>query len=465
MHQHSIEPETLSVNRLRDAVKGEVIAPDDSGYDEARATYYGIDRRPFVVVRPADSDDVAAVIALARDSGSELAVRSGGHSLAGHGVSEGGIVLDLSGMKGVHIDPEQRTAWAQAGLTAGELTKAAGEHGLAVGFGDSGSVGIGGITLGGGVGFLARKHGLTIDSVVAAEVVTADGRVLHVDADHHPDLFWAIRGGGGNFGVVTRFEFDLNEVDEVYGGMLMLPATSEVVRSFVDLADAAPEELSAIANIMKAPPMPFVPEEQHGKPVLLGIMVYAGDPGEGEAALAPFRALAEPIVDMLSPMRYPEIYELLGEEGPPIPAGMLVHTLFADTFDEEAARAVIDYVAGSTADMAVAQLRVLGGAVARVPDSATAFAHRGRRIMGNVAAMFEDVSQTETHQASVKRMVAALRRDTEGAYVNFLADEGEGRIREAYPGPTWDRLREVKRRYDPTNLFHLNQNIPPAADG
>jgi FAD/FMN-containing dehydrogenase len=244
--------------------------------------------------------------------------------------------------------------------------------------------------------------------------------------------------------------------------MLMLPATSEVVRSFIDLAESAPEELSAIANIMKAPPMPFVPEEQHGKPVLFGIMVYAGDPEDGEAALAPFRALAEPIIDMLAPMRYPAIYELLGEEGPPIPAGMLVHTLFADTFDDEAAEAVIDYVAGSTADMAVAQLRVLGGAVSRVPDSATAFAHRGRRIMANVAAMFEDVSQTETHADMVKRVVATLRRDTEGVYVNFLADEGEARTREAYPGATWDRLRDVKRRYDPTNLFHLNQNIPPA---
>jgi FAD/FMN-containing dehydrogenase len=347
-------------------------------------------------------------------------------------------------------------------LTAGELTKAAGAHGLAVGFGDSGSVGIGGITLGGGVGFLARKHGLTIDSVLAAEIVTADGRVLHVDADDHPDLFWAIRGGGGNFGVVTRFKFELSKVDEIYGGMLMLPATSEVVRSFIDLAESAPEELSAIANIMKAPPMPFVPEEQHGKPVLFGIMVYAGDPEDGETALSPFRALAEPIIDMLAPRRYPEIYELMGEEGPPIPAGMLVHSLFADTFDEAAAEAVIDYVAGSTADMAVAQLRVLGGAVARVPDSATAFAHRGRRIMANVAAMFEDVSQTETHEAMVEHVVAALRRDTQGVYVNFLADEGEARAREAYPGATWDRLRDVKRRYDPTNLFHLNQNIPPA---
>jgi FAD/FMN-containing dehydrogenase len=462
MHDPSIEPVTLSIQRLRDAVKGEVIAPDDRGYDDARAVYYGIDRRPAAVVRAADSDDVAAVIALARDSGSELAVRGGGHSLAGHSVSDGGIVLDLSGMKGIHIDPEQRTAWAQAGLTAGELTKAAGAHGLAVGFGDSGSVGIGGITLGGGVGFLARKHGLTIDSVLAAEIVTADGRVLHVDADDHPDLFWAIRGGGGNFGVVTRFNFELSKVDEIYGGMLMLPATSEVVRSFIDLAESAPEELSAIANIMKAPPMPFVPEEQHGKPVLFGIMVYAGDPEDGETALSPFRALAEPIIDMLAPRRYPEIYELMGEEGPPIPAGMLVHSLFADTFDEAAAEAVIDYVAGSTADMAVAQLRVLGGAVARVPDSATAFAHRGRRIMANVAAMFEDVSQTETHEAMVEHVVAALRRDTQGVYVNFLADEGEARAREAYPGATWDRLRDVKRRYDPTNLFHLNQNIPPA---
>lgn len=464
MHNPITEPANLSVSRMREVIKGEVITPDDPGYDEARKLYYGADRRPAVIIRPADADEVAYVISVARDTDTELAVRGGGHSLAAHSVSDGGIVLDLSAMKGMHVDIEERTVWAQTGLTAAELTKALGDHGLAVGFGDAGSVGIGGITLGGGVGFLARKHGLTIDSVLAAEIVTADGRVLQVDSDSHPDLFWAIRGGGGNFGVVTRLKFLLAEVGEIYGGMLMLPAEPEVIRSFVELADAAPKELSAIANVMKAPPMPFLPEEQHGKPVLFGIMVYSGDPDAGVEVLSPFRALAEPILDTLATMRYPDIYEMMGEEeDAPMPAAMIVRSMFTDVFDDESAEAITEYVGGSTADMAVAQLRVLGGAVATVPGDATAYAHRDRRIMANVAAMLSDPAETSLHEERVDRLVARLRRDTGGVYVNFLGEEGEARVREAYPGPTWERLREVKGRYDPTNLFRLNQNIPPAS--
>lgn len=463
MQNPSIEPATLSMPKLRNVLKGEVLAPDDPGYDEARAVYYGIDRRPAVIVRAADADEVAYVVAIARDTGMELAVRSGGHSLSGHSVSDGGIVLDLSRMRAVHIDVDQRTVWAQTGLTAGELTAAVGAHGLAIGFGDSGEVGIGGITLGGGVGFLVRKHGLTIDSLLAAEVVTADGRVHRVDAGNEPELFWALRGGGGNFGVATRFQFALHPVDAIIGGMLMLPATPDVIRSFVQLADAAPDELSTIANIMPAPPMPYVPEDQHGRPVILGLMVYAGDPEAGEEVIAPFRALATPIADMLAPMRYPEIYELLGEGGGPMPAGIVVRSMFVDGIDRDAADAIIEHIEGSTAMMTVTQLRVLGGAAARVPDEATAFAHRGRKVMANVAAMFGDPAEIDLHTTRAEALAGVLKRGATGVYVNFLGDEGESRVREAYPGPTWDRLRAVKRRYDPTNLFRLNQNIPPAS--
>jgi FAD/FMN-containing dehydrogenase len=465
MHNPITEPASLPVGRMRDVIEGEVITPDDPGYDEARKLFYGADRRPAMIIRPADADEVAYVISIARDTGTELAVRGGGHSLAAHSISDGGIVLDLSAMKAMHVDPEERIVWAQTGLTAAELTKALGDHGLAVGFGDVGSVGIGGITLGGGVGFLARKHGLTIDSLLAAEIVTADGRVLQVDFESHPDLFWAIRGGGGNFGAVTRFKFALAEVDEIYGGLLMLPAEPVVIRSFVELADAAPTELSAIANIMKAPPLPFLPEEQHGKPVLFGIMVYSGDPDAGVEVLSPFRALADPILDTLAPMRYRDIYEMMGgeEEAAPMPAAVILRSMFTDTFEDESAEMITEYVGGSTADMAVAQLRVLGGAVATVPDDATAYAHRDRRIMVNVAAMLSDPAETSLHEQRVDRLVARLRRDTGGVYVNFLGEEGEARVREAYPGRTWQRLRDLKRRYDPTNLFRLNQNIPPAS--
>jgi FAD/FMN-containing dehydrogenase len=451
---------TISIPQLGADLNGRVIAPDDAEYDAARTIFPGgIDRRPAVIVRPADATDVARVVSLARESGQELAVRSGGHSI--YGVSEGGIVLDLSDMKKLEIDVEGRTAWAETGLTAGEYTTAVGAHGLATGFGDTGSVGIGGITLGGGVGYLVRKHGLTIDDLLAAEIVTADGELRQVDTDNHPDLFWAIRGGGGNFGVATRFKFRLHEVDQFVGGFLFLPATRDVIHSFMTEAEAAPEELSAILNVMPAPPMPFLPEQYHGQLIAMAIMAYAGDTEAGERAMAPFRALATPIADMVRPMTYPEIYPP-EEDFHPIAS---VSTMFVDAIDHDAVDTIIERLQASTAMMRAAQLRVLGGAMARVPNDATAFAHRERRIMVNVAAIYERPEQRDEYEAWVADFAAELHRGDPSGYVNFLGDEGQARIRAAYPGSTWDRLAAIKRRYDPTNLFRLNQNIPPSADG
>ncbi|MGH8840185.1 MAG: FAD-binding oxidoreductase [Jiangellaceae bacterium] len=454
------ETTAISVPDLRAEFDGRVIAPDDVGYDEARTVVAGgIDRRPAVIIRPADAAEVARVVSLARESGLELAVRSGGHSGAGHGVSEGGIVLDLVNMRNLDVDVDGRTAWAQTGLTAGEYTAAVGAHGLATGFGDTGSVGIGGITLGGGVGFLSRKYGLTIDNLLAAEVVTADGEIVRVDADTHPDLFWAIRGGGGNFGVVTRFQFRLHQVDTVVGGMLMLPATPEVIAGFVAEAEAAPEELTTIVNVMPAPPMPFVPADYHGRLVVMALMAYAGDSEPGERVMAPFRALATPVVDMVRSMPYPEIFAPEEEGYHPVAA---VRTLFVDTVDEQAAATIVGHLEASDAMMRVAQLRVLGGAVARVPVDATAFAHRRSPMMVNVAAIYEDPDQAATHHRWVTDFAAALHQGDTGAYVGFIGDEGEARVRDAYPEPTWQRLAAIKGRYDPTNLFRLNQNVPPA---
>jgi FAD/FMN-containing dehydrogenase len=459
MQNPHITTKELSIPKLRQVLDGEVITPDEASYDDARAVYYGIDRKPAVIVRPTDANEVAYVVSIARDLGTELAVRSGGHSIAGYGSSDGGIVLDLSAMKAVHVDPEQRTVWAQAGLTAGELTSALGEHRLAVGFGDTGSVGIGGITLGGGVGFLSRKHGLTIDSLLAAELVTADGKVLRVDEKNHPDLFWAIRGGGGNFGVATRFQFRLHEVDQIVGGMLILPATTDTVHGFVELAAASPEELSTIANVMKAPPMPFLPKELHGKVILFGLLVYSGDPEIGEGVVAPFRELDTPLLDMVEPGRYAGIYED-EEEGPP-PGVFAVRNLFVDGIDRAAAERITEQVNASTAAMAVTQIRVLGGAISRVPEEATAYAHRQRPIMLNVASMFQQPDEAEAHESWVDGLATTLGDNGE-AYVNFIGDEGQERVRQAYPRQTWERLREVKHRYDPANVFRLNQNIPPA---
>jgi FAD/FMN-containing dehydrogenase len=448
---------------LADGLQGRVIEPGHPDYDEARTVFNAaIDRRPSAIVKVANTDDVARVIAHARERGLELAVRSGGHSGAGHGVTDGGIVLDLSELRALEIDPARRTAWAETGLTAGEYTTEAGRHGLATGFGDTGTVGIGGITLSGGVGFLSRKHGLTIDELLAAELVTADGDLLYVDDETHEDLFWAIRGGGGNFGVATRFKFRLHPVEPFVGGILFLPATPEVVAGFVAEAAVAPEELSTIANVMTAPPMPFLPEELHGKLVLMAMVAYAGEVEDGERAIAPLRALAEPMADMVRPMSYPEMYPPEEQEFRPVAA---VRTMFADSVGLGAAETIVERIQASSAMTAVTQIRVLGGAVARVPADATAYAHRSSRIMMNVAALYQSPEERPVHEEWVNGLADELLQDDAGAYVGFLADEGEARVRAAYPGPTWDRLREVKRRYDPDNMFRLNQNIPPAHEG
>jgi FAD/FMN-containing dehydrogenase len=458
VHVMSPSAAEISVQDLRAAVSGPVIGPDDAGYDEARAVFPGgIDHQPAAIVRVADATDVARVVTFARESGAELAVRSGGHSGVGHGVSDGGITIDLRGMHAIQID-DDRTAWAQTGLTALEYSSAAGEHGLVTGFGDTGSVGIGGITLGGGVGFLARRYGLTIDDLLAAEIVTADGEVLHVDAQTHPDLFWAIRGGGGNFGVATRFRLRLHELPTIVGGMLLLPATSETILTFLAESEAAPEELSTIANVMPVPPMPFLPEELHGQLAILALMCFAGDAESGEKALAPFRAIAKPLADMLRPMPYLEIYPPEQEDYHPIVAQ---RTMFVDEVDDAAARTILERLEASDAPMRAVQLRVLGGAMARVPNDATAFAHRDRRLMVNVVAMATDPSELPTRAEWVGSLATSIQRGPEAAYVGFLLDEGPERIRQAYPGGAFDRLTRVKAAYDPTNLFRLNQNIPP----
>jgi FAD/FMN-containing dehydrogenase len=450
----------VSLDALRDAVRGRVIGPDDTDYDAARTVMYaGPDRRPAAIVRVADAEDVARVIAIARDTGAGLAVRSGGHSAAGHSTCDGGIVIDLRELKGLDIDADARTAWAGSGLTAGEYSVAAAEHGLATGFGDTGSVGLGGLTLGGGVGYLGRKHGLTIDNLLAAEIVTADGRVLMVDPDSQPDLFWAIRGGGGNFGVATKFKFRLHDVSSFVGGVLVLPATVDTVTGFIAAAEAAPQELSTIANVMPCPPLPFVAEEHHGSIVIFGMLAWAGDVDAGQAALAPFRALATPLADMVRPSTYPEMFP---PEDPDYHPSAVSKTMFIDHVDRPVAETIMRFLEASDASLRAAQLRVLGGAIARVPADATAYAHRASKIMVNVAAFYDGEADKPVREAWVVEFAAALDQGDSGAYVNFVGDEGEARVRAAYPGATWDRLARIKAEYDPDNLFSLNQNVPPA---
>jgi len=450
----------FQISNLLGGVRGEVIGSDDPRYDDMRRVFFtGFDRRPAAIVRARDASDVARVVTLARDNGTELAVRSGGHSRAGDGTSEGGIVLDLSAMNEVEIDTDGRAAWAQTGIKAGDYTKVTGQRGLATGLGDTASVGLGGITVSGGMGFLVRKYGLTIDDVLAAEVVTAGGELLDVDERAHPDLFWALRGGGGNFGVVTRLRLRLHEIDQVVGGMLVLPASADVISGLVAAADAATEDLSVIAKVMKAPPLPFIPREQHGKRVVMARMVYAGEPTAGDKAIAPIRTLATPLADLVRQIRYPEMYA--GPEAPG-PAFSMGTNLLLDELSTAGAETILAHLEIATAAIPVVEVRVLGGAMARVADGATAFGHRRAKLMVNISAMDHRVEERAEGEAWAASLVEALSGGvTTPAYVGFIGAGGEDDVRRAYPPATLKRLAQVKRRYDRDNLFHLNLNVAP----
>jgi len=453
-----------SIPELRAAFHGDVVAPHDPEYESARLVVNAaVDRRPALIVRPADSADVALTVSLARTEGLELAVRGGGHSFAGHGTSDGGLVLDMSGMRALHVDPQRRIAWAQAGLTAGQYTAEAAKRGLTTGFGDTGSVGIAGLTLGGGIGWLVRKHGLTIDDLLGVELVTADGERLRTDFERHPDLFWALRGGGGNFGVVTRLEYRLHEIDTVVGGMLVLPASPGIVGAFLAAADDAPDELSTIAILARLPPLPFVPEEHHGRLALMVRVAFAGQLKHGHHALAPLRALGTPLADAITPMPYQQLYPA---EGPgPGRLRRATRSMFIDHFTEHVESTVFDRVQAGPSAMSAVEIRVLGGAMARVPADATAFSHRQCRLMVTFGAGYQDQAQAASHEAWVADSLAAMRPASHGVHVSFLADEGTARVHEAYPADTYQRLAVIKRRYDPTNLFHVNQNIAPKTRG
>ncbi|MFL5777858.1 MAG: FAD-binding oxidoreductase, partial [Chloroflexota bacterium] len=333
------------------------------------------------------------------------------------------------------------------------------EHGLATTGGIISTTGVGGLTLGGGIGYLTRGVGLSCDNLVAAEVVTADGAKLAASEDENDDLFWAIRGGGGNFGVVTRFQYRLQPVATVLGGALVLPATPDVLTGIARVTDAAPDELTAISFVMHLPPMPFLPPEAVGQLAVAVLLVYAGDPEAGQAAVAPLRALAAPIADVIGPMPYPAIYQFTDAGSQPGPA--IIRSLFADALTSEMAAAIVEEMQSATSRSSIAQVRTLGGAVARVPASATAYAHRSAKVMVTILAEYDDPAEAGMHRAWIESFFDRLRPASVGVYSNFLADEGQDRVRAAYPGTTYERLAAVKRAYDPTNVFHRNQNIPP----
>jgi FAD/FMN-containing dehydrogenase len=445
------------IEALRSVVDGRVLTADDAEYDEARTPYFPVRiGKPVAVVQPKHADDVAVVVDAARRMGLPLFVRSGAHHAAAHSTGDG-LLIDLRSMTNLDIDVAGQTAWAETGLTAREVAWALEPHGLGVGFGDIGSVGIGGLTLGGGIGFLSRRDGMTIDNLLAAEIVTADGRVHTIDHEHEPDLFWAIRGGGGNFGVVTKFRYRLARVPQVYGGPLFLPATPATISRLAQVSAEADDALTVIPSVMPAPPMPFIPAEMHGQIVIMAVICYAGDSGQAEEALRPLREIATPVLDAVQPMPYAA---LLDEEVPVRGHPMAIRNMFLDHIDESAGATILQGLSRSDSWFPFVQLRVLGGAISRVAPDATAYAHRQSPIMVIIARPLED-DELAARQWT-EELAETLYQGDDGAYVNFLGPHDGGRIEAAYPGKTLARLRRIKAAYDPTNLFRNNDNIAPA---
>lgn len=452
----------VDLRPLEQRLRGMLLRPGMPAYDSARQLMNrAVTRRPAAIAQVADAQDVVEVVRFARDHGLPLAVRSGGHSSAGYGMVDDALVVDLSAMKRVTIDPNARLARVEAGVTSGELAPLTQAHGLAISTGDTSSVGFGGLATGGGIGFMVRKHGLTIDNLVAAQVVTASGKLVTASEREHPDLFWAIRGGGGNFGIVTEFTVRLAEVGQILGGDLVLPASREVIRGYLDYVADAPDELTTIANLMHAPPAPYVPEARVGEVVLSILATWAGDESEGQRALAPLRALAEPVADAVGLIPYPAIFNFTAHQAMPI--CHVIRHVFTREVSEAAIGAALDAVEHASSPFSMVQFRGLGGVMARVGAEATAFAHRDKRYLVTILGLWMDETEDATpHRTWMDAVWPAIRAGGAGAYVNFLDDEGPERIREAYPLPTLARLAEIKRTYDPHNMFRFNQNIAPA---
>jgi FAD/FMN-containing dehydrogenase len=451
----------VDVEVLRRRISGEVITPADASYDQIRTVQIAqYNRKPFAIVRAAGANDVAEAVRFARVAGVPMTVRSGGHSVPGLSAADGAVMIDLSAMRAVNIDPVRRTARVQAGATSGDLAGPAQEHGLALTTGDTTTVGLGGLTTGGGIGFLARKHGLTIDNLLSAEVVTAQGQIVTASPEEHPDLFWAIRGGGGNFGIVTEFEFYLAEVGEVLAGALVFPATRENVRAYLEYMPTAPDGLTTLVDLLLAPPAPYIPEDKVGTPVMHILTIWTGDVEEGQRAIAPLRALDEPIADTIAPMPYPAVYEYTAH----LEArhGVALRSMFSDQFSDDSIDAALHAIQNATSPIALVHIRTQGGAIARVPVDATAFAHRTQKyFISAIAVWMPEDSDYGRHEAWADDLWAKVRPEGNGVYVNFLQNEGDDRVHEAYPAATMERLREVKRQYDPDNVFSFNQNIKP----
>jgi FAD/FMN-containing dehydrogenase len=457
-----------TIQELRDAVRGEVLSRGDQGYEEASHPWNGehYDKTPALLVRSAGAADVIAAVGFARSNDLPIAVRGGGHSLPGFSTVDGGIVIDLAPMNGVRVDPGALRATVGGGATWADVDRETQAHGLATTGGLISTTGVAGFTLGGGIGWTMRKFGLATDNLAAADVVTADGRLVHTSDTENPDLLWGLRGGGGNFGIVTQFEFYLHPLGPtVYAGLVFYPADADrdLLRAFREWSADAPDEVTGLVNLTTAPPLPVIPEEWHGKKISAFLALSTGPVEEGEGLVRAVREAAEPIADAMGPMPYEAMQSILD---PLWPKGIRAYFKASNLarLDDDLIDRLSEVHLAAPGPQAEIHVHQMGGAVARVAEGATAFPERSMPFVLNTVAAWQDPAAGDPHRKWVRWAISAAEEASTGrAYVNYLGDRDAARA--AYGAETYDRLAELKGRYDPTNVFRLNQNVEPALRG
>ena len=453
-----------ALGELEVSLRGRLIRQDDPTYDEQRRVWNGsISRRPSLIARCTGVADVIAAIRFARRSNLEVAVRSGGHSFPGLSVADDALVIDLAPMKGIRVDPQARTARAQAGVLLGELDRETQQFGLAVPAGIVTHTGLAGLTLGGGIGWLMRKHGLTVDQLLSVDLITADGEFVTASENENADLFWGVRGGGGNFGIVTEFEFRLNPLGPtVLAGPIFWPMedSPEVLRFYRDWIADAPDDLMTIVLHRKAPPLPFVPEEFHGKPVVAVICCYAGPVEEGEKIMRPLKEFGAPIIDLCVPKPF-LAHQAMFDPAFPHYRWYYFKSCDVPALTDDVIDITVEHSLRISSPLTSFPIWQMGGAVARVGEDETAFNGRNAGFTYNIGACTESAEGFDEEREWVRNFWSALEPYHQGVYVNFLGDEGQDRVRESYGAGKYARLQELKRRYDPDNFFRINQNIPP----
>jgi FAD/FMN-containing dehydrogenase len=450
-------------SELSELVRGDVIVESDADYDGARSVHNGmIDKRPALIVRVMNAGDVMTTVNYARDNKQELSIRGGGHSGPGFGTNDGGVVIDFSKMRGVRVDPRAKTARAEGGTTWGDFNAATHAYGLATTGGVISTTGVSGLTLGGGIGYLTRGHGLSLDNLVSADVVTADGQLLVASEDENADLFWAIRGGGGNFGVCTSLEYKLQPVKNVYWGPMFFETeeTENILRFYRDYIKDAPEEMGAFPAFQLAPPLPFIPEDRHGDMFTAIVACWSGDPADGERQFKAFHDVAEVKAEHVGPVPYPAINAAFDGLFPP---GIRQYWKgnFVKELTDDAIAAHVQHGPNAPSVSSTMHLYPINGASQRVAPDATAFGHRDANFSMVILAASDDPANDEANTKWVRDYSDAVAPHSEpGGYVNFMDDDDEERVRANY-GANYDRLVEMKRKYDPDNLFRVNQNIAP----